>query len=93
MEQAPLWEETPARGEGEDALLEQAIHIVRQWRKASTTRLQRHFRIGYTRAARMMDALEERGIIGPPQPGAQPREVIDYGDEESEGPEDEDDEE
>ena len=93
LEQAPLWEETPARGEGEDALLEQAIHIVRQWRKASTTRLQRHFRIGYTRAARMMDALEERGIIGPPQPGAQPREVIDYGDEESEGPEDEDDEE
>jgi S-DNA-T family DNA segregation ATPase FtsK/SpoIIIE len=93
LEQAPLWDETPARGEGEDALLEKAIHIVRQWRKASTTRLQRHFRIGYTRAARMMDALEERGIIGPPQPGAQPREVIDYGDEGNQGSEDEDDEE
>ena len=93
LEQAPLWEETPAKGEGEDALLEKAIHIVRQWRKASTTRLQRHFRIGYTRAARMMDALEEHGIIGPPQSGAQPREVIDYGDESSEGPEDDDGEE
>ncbi|MCX6025842.1 MAG: DNA translocase FtsK 4TM domain-containing protein [Chloroflexi bacterium] len=90
LEQAPLWEETPAKGE--DALQEKAIHIVRLWRKASTTRLQRHFRIGYTRAARLMDALEERGIIGPPQPGAQPREVIDYGDEGSEGPEDDDDE-
>jgi len=52
---------------------------VRQWRKASTTRLQRHFRIGYTRAARLMDMLEERGIIGPPTQGSQPREVIDYG--------------
>jgi S-DNA-T family DNA segregation ATPase FtsK/SpoIIIE len=93
LEQAPLWEESPAKGEGDDALLHQAIHIVRQWRKASTTRLQRHFRIGYTRAARLMDALEERGIIGPPQPGAQPREVIDYGDESPEAGEDEDDEE
>ena len=93
LEQAPLWEETPSRGEGEDALLNQAIHIVRQWRKASTTRLQRHFRIGYTRAARLMDALEERGIIGPPQPGAQPREVIDYGEEGPVGREDDDDEE
>ncbi len=91
LEQAPLWEETPAKGDGEDALLHQAIHIVRQWRKASTTRLQRHFRIGYTRAARLMDALEERGIIGPPQPGAQPREVIDYGDESPQPGEDEDD--
>jgi S-DNA-T family DNA segregation ATPase FtsK/SpoIIIE len=92
LEQAPLWEETPAKGEGDDALLQQAIHIVRQWRKASTTRLQRHFRIGYTRAARLMDALEERGIIGPPQAGAQPREVIDYGGEGGESAEDEDDE-
>jgi len=86
LAQAPLWEEAePATGE--DELLEPAIHMVRQWRKASTTRLQRHFRIGYTRAARLMDALEERGIIGPPQPGAQPREVIDFGEaEEDEQP-------
>ena len=54
--------------EGDDKLLEDAIRAVRQWRKASTTRLQRHFRIGYTRAARLMDMLEERGIIGPPNP-------------------------
>jgi len=83
LEQAPLWEE-PEPTAGEDELLEAAIHVVRQWRKASTTRLQRHFRIGYTRAARLMDALEEKGIIGPPQSGAQPREVIDFGEGEDE---------
>jgi S-DNA-T family DNA segregation ATPase FtsK/SpoIIIE len=93
LEQAPLWDETPVKGEGEDALLQQATQVVRQWRKASTTRLQRHFRIGYTRAARLMDALEEGGIIGPPQSGAQPREVIDYGGEGDASAEDDDDEE
>ncbi|MGB7538638.1 MAG: DNA translocase FtsK 4TM domain-containing protein [Anaerolineales bacterium] len=78
MEQMPMFEE--AAGEGDDdKLLEDAIRAVRQWRKASTTRLQRNFRIGYTRAARLMDMLEERGIIGPPTQGSQPREVIDYG--------------
>ncbi|MGA2112302.1 MAG: DNA translocase FtsK 4TM domain-containing protein [Anaerolineales bacterium] len=86
LAQAPLWEE-PASASGEDELLEEAIRAVRQWRKASTTRLQRNFRIGYTRAARLMDALEEKGIIGPPQSGAQPREVIDFGEREGdEGP-------
>jgi S-DNA-T family DNA segregation ATPase FtsK/SpoIIIE len=71
--------EADAGEEDDDKLLEDAIRAVRQWRKASTTRLQRNFRIGYTRAARLMDMLEERGIIGPPTQGSQPREVIDYG--------------
>ncbi|MBN1438472.1 MAG: DNA translocase FtsK 4TM domain-containing protein [Anaerolineales bacterium] len=78
MQQMPMFEQE-ADGSGEDKLIEEAIAAVRQWRKASTTRLQRHFRIGYTRAARLMDQLEERGIIGPPTQGSQPREVIDYG--------------
>jgi S-DNA-T family DNA segregation ATPase FtsK/SpoIIIE len=78
LEQIPLFE-PEAEDEGDDKLLEDAIRAVRQWRKASTTRLQRNFRIGYTRAARLMDMLEERGIIGPPTQGSQPREVIDYG--------------
>jgi S-DNA-T family DNA segregation ATPase FtsK/SpoIIIE len=81
MQQMPMFEEQPAE-EDDDKLLEEAIRAVRQWRKASTTRLQRNFRIGYTRAARLMDQLEERGIIGPPTQGSQPREVIDYGEEE-----------
>ena len=78
LEQIPLFEQE-SEDEGDDKLLEDAIQAVREWRKASTTRLQRHFRIGYTRAARLMDMLEERGIIGPPAQGSQPREVIDYG--------------
>ncbi len=78
MEQIPMFE-AEAGEDDDDKLLEDAIRAVRQWRKASTTRLQRNFRIGYTRAARLMDMLEERGIIGPPTQGSQPREVIDYG--------------
>jgi len=78
LEQMPMFE-AEAGEDDDDKLLEDAIRAVRQWRKASTTRLQRHFRIGYTRAARLMDQLEERGIIGPPTQGSQPREVIDYG--------------
>jgi S-DNA-T family DNA segregation ATPase FtsK/SpoIIIE len=77
-QQMPMFEEDTGN-EDDDKLLEDATRAVRQWRKASTTRLQRHFRIGYTRAARLMDMLEERGIIGPPTQGSQPREVIDYG--------------
>lgn len=41
--------------------------------------LQRRLRIGYTRAARLIDAMESEGIIGPPKTGAQAREVLDYG--------------
>jgi S-DNA-T family DNA segregation ATPase FtsK/SpoIIIE len=82
FQQMPMFESGAGEEDGEDKLLEDAIRAVRQWRKASTTRLQRNFRIGYTRAARLMDMLEERGIIGPPTHGSQPREVIDYGEEE-----------
>jgi S-DNA-T family DNA segregation ATPase FtsK/SpoIIIE len=48
---------------------------VRQEQKASTSLLQRRLRLGYTRAARMMDILEARGLIGPGE-GAKPREVF-----------------
>jgi S-DNA-T family DNA segregation ATPase FtsK/SpoIIIE len=41
--------------------------------------LQRRLRIGYTRAARLVDTMEEKGIISPPQPNSQVREVLDYG--------------
>ncbi len=47
-----------------DELLTDAIAMVRQMNKASTSLLQRRFRIGYTRAARMIDVMEEDGIIG-----------------------------
>lgn len=62
--------------EGEDdELLETAIEIIRQTRRASTSSLQRRLRIGYTRAARLMDLLEERGVVGPPR-GSDPREIL-----------------
>jgi S-DNA-T family DNA segregation ATPase FtsK/SpoIIIE len=60
----------------EDELYEQAVDLVRRNNKASTSLLQRRFRIGYTRAARLMDLLEERGVVGPPVDGAKPREVL-----------------
>ena len=59
----------------DDEILEQAIEVIRQTKRASTSSLQRRLRIGYTRAARVMDLLEERGMIGPPD-GAGPREIL-----------------
>jgi len=60
---------------GDDELIEQAISIIRETHRASTSSLQRRMRIGYTRAARIIDILEERGIVGPPR-GAEPREIL-----------------
>lgn len=62
--------------EEEDDLLEQAIALVRQTGSASASLLQRRMRIGYPRAARLIDLMEERGIIGPPEAGGKPREVL-----------------
>ncbi len=59
----------------DDELLPSAVEIVRQTRRASTSSLQRRLRIGYTRAARLMDILEEKGIVGPPN-GSEPREIL-----------------
>ncbi|MFZ3054835.1 MAG: DNA translocase FtsK [Minisyncoccales bacterium] len=58
----------------EDPMYEEAKRTVIQSKKASTSLLQRRLGIGYARAARLMDILEERGIVGP-QEGARPREV------------------
>lgn len=62
-------------GGEDDDLLEQAVAIIRETRRASTSSLQRRLRIGYNRAGRLMDILEERGIIGPPC-GSDPREIL-----------------
>jgi S-DNA-T family DNA segregation ATPase FtsK/SpoIIIE len=78
--QQPLWEELHVEEEEtakyEDELLPDAIAMVRQMGKASTSLLQRRFRIGYTRAARMMDVMEEDRIIGPPTGTSKAREVL-----------------
>ena len=62
-----------------DPLLNDAIDTVRREGRASVSVLQRRMRIGYTRAARLVDTLEEKGIVGPPAPGTGVREVLDYG--------------
>ena len=81
LKQAPLWEEAGRDGdEHGDELFDEAVKIVREMRRASISLLQRRLRIGYTRAARLVDELEEEGIVGPGQQGSQAREVLDYGD-------------
>jgi S-DNA-T family DNA segregation ATPase FtsK/SpoIIIE len=62
-------------GDESDDVLAQAVEVIRETRRASTSSLQRRLRIGYTRAARIMDILEERGIVGPPK-GSDPREIL-----------------
>ncbi|HEY4512103.1 MAG TPA: DNA translocase FtsK 4TM domain-containing protein [Candidatus Paceibacterota bacterium] len=62
-------------GADDDELYEEARAIVVQAGKASTSYIQRKLRVGYARAARLMDILEERGVIGPAD-GSKPREVI-----------------
>jgi DNA segregation ATPase FtsK/SpoIIIE-like protein len=80
--QQPLWEEMRESEEEaakySDELLPEAIATVRQLEKASTSLLQRRFRIGYTRAARLMDTMEEDGIIGPPTGTSKARKVLPY---------------
>lgn len=59
---------------GDDPLYEEAKRVVIEARKASASLLQRRLRIGYARAARLIDMLEEKGVVGPGE-GAKPREV------------------
>ena len=75
--QVPMFEDiTAILG---DPLLNDAIDTVRREGRASVSMLQRRMRIGYTRAARLVDSMEEKGIVGPPAPGTGVREVLDYG--------------
>lgn len=59
----------------DDPLFEKALEIVLQQGKASASYLQRRLKIGYNRAARLVELMEEKGIVGPPQ-GSKPREVM-----------------
>jgi S-DNA-T family DNA segregation ATPase FtsK/SpoIIIE len=61
--------------EDDDEMYEEARAVVIEAGKASTSYLQRKLKLGYARAARLMDKLEERGVIGPGE-GAKPREVL-----------------
>ncbi|MBI5081312.1 MAG: DNA translocase FtsK 4TM domain-containing protein [Chloroflexi bacterium] len=75
--QTPMWEEdNGSKSDSEDDLFDESVKVVREMRKASITLLQRRLRIGYTRAAKLIDELEEKGIVGPAKSGAQQREVL-----------------
>lgn len=76
--EVPPWEkllQEPDENE-DDGLIEQAISIVRQSQRASASLLQRRLRIGYPRAARLLDELEKMGVVGPSQGGGKEREVL-----------------
>ncbi len=82
---APAGGDEPAGGDGEadagvdDELYEEAIRVVCEMGRASTSTLQRRLRIGYGRAARLIDLMEKDGIVGPAD-GPRPREVLKKGD-------------
>lgn len=64
-----------AGDDDEDELLREAVEIVKEAKKASASLLQRRLRVGYARAARLIDIMEEKGIVGPGE-GAKPREIL-----------------
>jgi S-DNA-T family DNA segregation ATPase FtsK/SpoIIIE len=78
LKQDPLFKEA-AGNTGGDSLYGDAVDLVRREGRASTSMLQRHMRIGYSRAARIIDAMEEAGVISPARDRTQVREVLDYG--------------
>jgi S-DNA-T family DNA segregation ATPase FtsK/SpoIIIE len=81
LKQIPIWEEIEEiqTQDEQDSIFNEAVDLVRRRGRASISMLQRRMRIGYTRSARIIEQMEARGIIGPQKPGAQHREVLDYG--------------
>ena len=78
VDDVPPWEkllQEPSENE-DDGLIEQAISIVRSSQRASASLIQRRLRIGYPRAARLLDQLEEMGVVGPSQGGGKERDVL-----------------
>ncbi len=63
-------------GDGRDEMYDEAVELVKRLNKASISLLQRRLRIGYTRAARLIDIMENEGIVGPSESGSKPREVL-----------------
>ncbi len=77
LTQIPLWDDMQSQ-EDKDPLLEEAIDLARRQGRASVSMLQRRLRIGYTRASRLVEAMQEKGVIGK-DTGPQGYEILDYG--------------
>ena len=77
-ESTPPWEKllTEPEENEDEGLIEKAVSIVRQSQRASASLLQRRLRIGYPRAARLLDQLEEMGVVGPSLGGGKERDVL-----------------
>ncbi len=89
-QKAAPWEELMNESEnGSDDLVQKAITLIKSERRASTSLLQRRLKIGYPRAARLIDELEELGIVGPSQGGGKERNVL-IDEDDSNGADDED---
>jgi len=73
------WEKEIPAEPSRDDLIEDAIALVQRTGSASASLLQRRLRIGYPRAARLVDQLEEMGIVGPPEVGGKARRVLSDG--------------
>jgi len=76
--EAPPWETLliEPTDDADEGLVQQAVEIVRQSQRASASLLQRRLRIGYPRAARLLDQLEDLGFVGPSQGGGRERDVL-----------------
>jgi S-DNA-T family DNA segregation ATPase FtsK/SpoIIIE len=79
LKQGAMFEEMEIPDSNSDPLLAEAIDLVRREGRASVSMLQRRMRIGYTRAARIVDMMEDKGIVGPPEGTSQLRQILDYG--------------
>jgi S-DNA-T family DNA segregation ATPase FtsK/SpoIIIE len=79
LKQTAMFEDMSPEEKNVDPLLAEAIDFVRREGRASVSMLQRRMRIGYTRAARIVDMMEDRGIIGAPEGTTQVRQILDYG--------------
>ncbi len=77
LKQTQLWDE--GKKSDNDPLYDEAVDIIRKEGRASVSMLQRRLRIGYTRASRIVDMMEDKKIVGPPEGGTQLRPVLDYG--------------
>ena len=74
--QKAIREEQGAADAGEEILYRQAVPLVQRLKKASVSLLQRRMRIGYSRAARLIDRMGAEGIVGPPTKGSKARAVL-----------------
>jgi S-DNA-T family DNA segregation ATPase FtsK/SpoIIIE len=77
LKQMPLWDEMQAE-EQKDPVYDEALDLIRRQGRASISMLQRRLRIGYTRAARLIETMQDQGLVGK-EPGPQGFEVLDYG--------------